>query len=324
MNSGSIDDEASMRRLTSPVAWSAAAIILAVMGTSIVLLRPHPSPPAPIRITVETPEGGSLPLFGRPAVSPDGQSVLFAVALADDRRTVWYLHNIATETNTKLNESEGISGMFWSYDGRAALLNRSGSLWRMDLPSGTRQRLPVAGAYSSWQKEGIVTGGQRGIRWISIDGATERWIKKRDDDNGIVYSYPSLIPGGKWLIYNAESSRDDSKPVSVRIASLDGKVDREIRLAEHPTVYAQPGYLLSLRGDTLTAQAIDPEKGVLLSDMMPVAGPVGSSDREADRLGAFSSSGNGVLVYRNAGLPGGAQTANGFTVIQNWPSLLTK
>lgn len=313
-----------MRRLTSPVIWSAAAVILAGMGVSIALLTPNATLPAPTRFTVETPEDGSLPLFGRPSVSPDGLSVLFAVGLADSRKTVWYLHTLATKKNLILNETENISGMFWSYDSRAALLNRSGSLWRMDLPSGTRERLPSAGAYSSWQKEGIVTGGQRGIRWITLDGTGERWIKKRDDDKGIVYSYPSLIPGGKWLIYNAESSRDDSKFVSVRIASLDGKVDREIRSAERPTIYAEPGYLLSLRGDTLTAQAIDPQSGVLIGNLMPVAGPVGSSDRESDRLGGFSASNNGVLVYRNAGVSGNAQSANSFSVIQNWPSLLTK
>lgn len=313
-----------MRRLTRAVVWSAVAITLAAMGVSIALLKPQTSPPAPIRFTVETPEDGSLPLFGRPSVSPDGKSVLFAVGLADSRRTVWYLHTLATKTNVILSESENISGMFWSYDSRAALLNRSGALWRMDLPSGTRQRLPVPGAYSSWQKEGIVTGGQRGIRWITVDGAEERWIKKRDDDNGIVYSYPSLIPGGKWLIYNAESSRDDSKPVSVRIASLDGKIDREIRIAERPTIYAEPGYLLSLRGDTLTAQAVDAQNGVLTGELIPIAGPVGSSDRESDRLGGFSASSNGVLVYRTAGAPGGAQTANSFSVIEHWPSLLSK
>jgi hypothetical protein len=314
--------KAAKKRRNTVAVWSAVVAACVTLGISSFVVEPETPTRTATRFTVETPENGSMSLFGRPSVSPDGQSVLFAVSLEDSRRTVWYLHSFSTKNSVMLPQSENISAVFWSADSRAVLLYRTGSLWKMDLQSSTPQRLPVAGAYSSWQPEGIVSGGQRGIRRFDADGSHERWIKRRDDEHGVVYSYPTLIPGGRWLIYNAESSRDDTKLVSVRISSLDGTVDREIRLAERPSVYAAPGYLLSIRGDTLTAQAIDPQDGTVRGELQPIAGPVGSSDLGSDRLGAFSASNNGVLVFRNAAVPGGPQAANSFTVIQNWPSLL--
>jgi hypothetical protein len=206
----------------------------------------------------------------------------------------------------------------WSFDSRSILLRRGGALWKMDVHTGSRERLPVQGAYSSWQPEGIVTGGQKGLQWFSADGSGARWIKSRDDENGTVFSYPSLIPGGRWLLYNAENATAAQPGPLLHLASLDGKVDREILKTEHPSIYAGPGYLLSLRGDVLMAQAWDPRSGQLRGDARPIATSLGDSGVGTDRLGSFSASDNGVLAFRRE------KAENSFTVIVNWPSLLTK
>jgi hypothetical protein len=143
-----------------------------------------------------------------------------------------------------------------------------------------------------------------------------RWIKKRDDNKGAAYSYPTLIPGGRWLIYN-EAVSDG---FSVHFCSLDGKPDREILRTEHPAIYSGPGYLLSRRGDTLTAQVIDPGSGSLSGAPTTIVESVGKSGGTVDLLGAFSASDNGVLVFRSDV----KEPPNSFTVIVNWPSLVKK
>jgi hypothetical protein len=271
---------------------------------------------APVRFAVLTPENGSLSLFGRPSVSPDGQSVLFAVADPASRKPVWYLYSLASGASAAVAGTEHTTSVYWSFDSRSVLMSHSNVFWRMDLKGSSPQRLPIMGAYSSWQPEGIVSGGREGLRWFRPDGTGLRWIKKRDENNGTAYSYPTLIPGGHWLIYNVAVSDG----FSVHFSSVDGKVDREIIKTEHPTIYTGPGYLLTRRGDTLTAQAIDPGSGKLSGAATPIVDSIGQSGGTVDLLGAYSASDNGVLVFRSD-----AKAApNSFTVILNWPSLLKK
>jgi hypothetical protein len=59
------------------------------------------------------------------------------------------------------------------------------------------------------------------------------------------------------LTYNVAGTEGAVPGISLHFASLDGKVERQILTCEHAAIYAGPGYLLYLRGNTLTAQAID-------------------------------------------------------------------
>jgi len=67
--------------------------------------------------------------------------------------------------------------------------------------------------------------------------------------------------------------------------------------ADSGAIYAPPGYLLFLRGDTLTAQAFDATRLELNGEPFPVA----EMARNDSTIGApsFSSSDDGVLAYRS-------------------------
>jgi hypothetical protein len=295
-----------------------AVFSAAALAFGLLLLQEKKNLPVPRRLTVDTPNNGALPLFGRPSVSPDGQSILFAVNDPESRNPAWYMHSLATGTSSALPEAGATTAVYWAFDSRSILLSRSNNFWRMDLSTRAPQRLPMVGAYTSWQPEGIVTGGRSGLRWFRPDGSGSRWLKKRDDKDGIAYSYPSLIPGGRWLLYNvAQTDGAAATGFSLHLASLDGKVDRQILTGERAAIYAGPGYLLFLRGDTLTAQAIDPASGKLRGHPAEVAGPIATAEGITDQLGSFSASDNGVLAFRSG-------ATNRFTVMVNWPSLLKK
>ena len=292
------------RRLRGRLAWAGVAVFGATaLAFGFLLLHHEKPPPAPRRFTIATPENGSLQLFGRPSVSPDGQSVLYGVTDPASQNPVWYLHSLATGTSRALAGTETTTSIYWSFDSRSILLSHRNVFWRMDLNGGSPQRSPVAGAYTSWQREGIITGGRSGLRWFRPDGSGVQWVKK-----GTGYSYPSLIPGGRWLMYNAAETEDAATGISLHFASLDGKVDRQILTGEHAAIYAGPGYLLYRYGDTLTAQGIDPESGNLRGDPAPIAGPIGTTAGIIDQLGSFSASDNGVLAFRSPDIAGNRLT----------------
>jgi hypothetical protein len=304
-------------KLSERLAWASAATLAAAALTfGFILLHRENPLPAPVRFTVDTPGNGSVPLFGRPTVSPDGQSVLFAVADPASHSPVWYLYNLASRTSRAVPGTEDTTAVYWSFDSHSILLSRSNVFWRMDLNAGSPQRLSVVGAYSSWQPEGIVAGGRQGLRWFRPDGSGLRWIKRSDETDGKAYSYPSLIPGGRWMMYNIA----EGDGFSVQFASLDGNVAREILKAEHPAIYTGPGYLLFRRGDMLAAQPVDPKSGELRGASILIAGPIGIAAGTIDLLGSFSASDNGVLVFRSDV----KEAPNSFTVIVNWPWLLKK
>jgi len=290
------------RKLRDRLAWAGAAVsTAAALAFGFLLLRQETPTAAPVRFTVDTPENGSMMLFARPSVSPDGESVLFVARDPASQRYVWYLHSLATGTSRALPTPEDATAIYWSFDSRSVLLNRSGALWKMDLNTGSPEQLPFTGNYSSWGPEGIVTATQAGLRFFRPDGSASRWIKQRGDKDPLAYTYPTLMPGGRWLIYNAVRVGEGSTSgESIHLASLDGKVDQQLFTAERAALYAGPGYLLYLRGDTLTAQAIDPESGKLRGGPAPVAGPIEHAGTTVDP-GSFSASANGVLVFRRGG-----------------------
>src|SRR5688500_19540161 len=109
--------------------WVAvAALGICVLATGFFSRYWEKSPlmPAAVRFTVDTPDNGALRLVGRPVISPDGQSVLFAVIDPATGRYVWYQHTFATKLSRVLKGTEEFSSVGWSYDSRSVILRRSG------------------------------------------------------------------------------------------------------------------------------------------------------------------------------------------------------
>src|SRR3954465_15126417 len=105
------------------------AIIVALAAVTLVLgflllRRQQQPPPAPVWFTVETPGHGSLPLFGRPTVSPHGQSVLCSGNDPLRKSSVCPLHSFGTGTSRIVPGSETMIAVNWSFDSRSILLRR--------------------------------------------------------------------------------------------------------------------------------------------------------------------------------------------------------
>jgi hypothetical protein len=92
-------------KLRERLAWAAIAVSTAAAMVSA-LRQERPAPP-PFRITVDTPENGSMPLFRGPSVSPGGESVPLPVTDPAIHNTVVYLHSLATRTSGALPGTDG-------------------------------------------------------------------------------------------------------------------------------------------------------------------------------------------------------------------------
>ena len=108
----------------------------------------------------------------------------------------------------------------------------------------------------------------------------------------LIHMGPSFLPDGRHFLFWAGPADP-----GVYVASLD---DNEVKLVlrtDSAAIYSPAGYLLFMRKSTLMAQPFDAARMSTTGDPMPVA-------EEVDRfisLGAFSVSGDGVLVFRPLG-----------------------
>ena len=272
------------------MAWAAAAAFAVIAIVLAVLLFRQQTPvPRPVRFTVNAPEGTLV--VGRPAISPDGENILFSAVGGQLQQIQIYLLNLATGATRALAGAEGAYSPYWSFDSRSFLVLRDGVLTRMDLNGGQPQalQLPFAPTYSSWGPQGIVSAAGGILRWFQPDGSGLRQLRAPSPKEPGGLAYPSLIPGSQWLLYNSRPVAGiTATPTVVYLMTINGKTDRTLFTADSPAVYGAPGYILYLRGSVLMARPFDPKTGELRGDAAPVV----------EGVDAFSVSDNGVLVYR--------------------------
>ena len=85
---------------------------------------------------------------------------------------------------------------------------------------------------------------------------------------------PSFLPDGDHFLYSIIGNGDQN---GVYVGSLDGKTKKLLVRDLTSAVYAEPGYLLFVRRDTLFAQAFDPRRLELSGQPFFVAEHVGRS-----------------------------------------------
>ena len=279
------------------IPWAAAGVcVVAALALAAMLFREQKPAPHPIRLTVMAPEGTTIEPTGCPRVSPDGEHIIFTARNGDAYQL--YLHTLTSGTSRPLPGTEGCHNAYWSFDSRSFLalcspIGAAADLTRFDLAGGSPQplHLPLQSFYTTWGPGGVVTASGGKLYWLKADGAGLRPF-----NNLPSLSYPTLIPGTGWLLYNEAKNAGTPQAASqVHLASIDDKVDRKLLTTDTPALFASPGYLLYRRGTFLMAQRFDPKSGQALGDAVPAVD--GVSMPEGNTTVFFSASSNGVLAF---------------------------
>jgi serine/threonine protein kinase len=269
----------------------AAACAVVALGLAVLLMRQEKPVARPIRFAIPAPPGTTL--GNHAAISPDGESIAFMASAGSQSHL--YLTSLSTGLTRQLAGTEEAIDALWSFDSRSLLMYRGAGqpLLRMDLSGSLPQMLslpfqPTDG--QAWGPQGIVSGStDHALYSFQPDGSGLRKLRDPAPEDAGGNRYPSLIPGGRWLIYNGlKPSRGIAAPVTVHVSSMDGSRDRMLFATDSGYVfYAPPGYLLYRQGSALTARPIDPRASELRGEAKTVVEGVGN----------FSTSDNGDLAY---------------------------
>jgi eukaryotic-like serine/threonine-protein kinase len=288
--------------------WSVAAIaVLAAVIMAVVYLRRAPQPLHAIRSQISAPEKLTFafagpPPGGGPVLSPDGTRMVFPAQDAQGREVLW-VRPMDSLTAQRLEGTEQGTFPFWSPDGSAIGFFAAGKLKKINASGGPAETLCVApnGRGGSWGRDDVIVFAPEinaGISRVPAAGGAPSPVTHAQQTSGILtHRWPEFLPDGQRFLYWAgDPFATDLSTVGIYIGSLDQTPPKLLLHADSNALYAPPGYLLFLRDRNLMAQAFDARSLKLDGDAFPLADSVASPQNF--RLGLFSVSQNGLLVYQ--------------------------
>jgi eukaryotic-like serine/threonine-protein kinase len=239
------------------------------------------------------------------ALSPDGRDLVFVANSSGGDPVIW-LRSIDQVTAHPLPGTERAQIPFWSPDSRWIGFFAEGKLKKIPVAGGPVQVLAdVADAFGgAWGADDSIIFGKlsSSIFRVSSGGGIVTAITKVDTIMK-AHRWPQFLPDGRHFLFHVQSG--DGEHRGIYVGSLDGGIQKFLLHTESSAVYASPGYLLHVDGDTLLGQAFDAARLEVRGEPFTVAEHVGRSTGFS--IGA-STSGNGMLAYAAAILHRGRLT----------------
>jgi serine/threonine protein kinase len=292
-----VSEAPSKRRPLIPVL--ACVLVAAAAGAAGWLLKPAPASEQVMHLALPLPDEMSLPLFAK--LSPDGRRVVLAVFLGQQDQLVLRSLDSSQIQTLPGTESGFTRSPFWSPDSRSIGFYADGKLKTVSVNGGPAQVLcdaSLAGLGGAWSSDGVIlfTGNSGPLQRVNATGgACTPVMKGGADEND---DSPAFLPDGKHFLYRAKGG--DESTSGIYVASLDNPAGQRLLSDQSSVVFApsthgsRQGYLLFLRGTTLTAQPFDTETLQLAGDAFPVAE---QAAMDYNSQVAASASANGILFY---------------------------
>jgi Tol biopolymer transport system component len=195
-----------------------------------------------------------------PAVSPDGERIVFLAAREGLAPSLW-IRAFRDTAAIALPNTDNAHLPFWSPDSRSIAFFKAGRLYRLDINGGSPQlicELPASsGEGGAWGESGIILFGSivGGIYRVSTSGGTPQTVTSPSGDEQS-HHWPVWLPGERRFLYRTGQG-------SVFLASLEGATRQKVVDANSRVEYVEPGLLLYVRGSSLVAQPFDASRGEL-------------------------------------------------------------
>jgi serine/threonine-protein kinase len=276
---------------------AAAAITGSVAAAAAWYLKPAP-PREVARLVIAQP-GESVTAGRNPlAISPDGQSIVFA---AGQRL---YYRSLSAFDVRPLPGTEGLVAAIvpaFSPDGKsvAFFAISDASVKRLDLAGGVVHTVaPATIPYGlSWSPDGIlIAEGPDGISRVSPNGgAKERIIAVKDRE---IATTPQQLPGGQILFAVATGESLDRWDRAKIVVQAPGSADRKVIVdGGSDPHYLPTGHIVYAVGGTLLAIAFDISRLETRGSAVPVLDGVSRAAAGASGAANVAISETGSLIY---------------------------
>ncbi|HSS44260.1 MAG TPA: protein kinase, partial [Thermoanaerobaculia bacterium] len=239
------------RKNRERAAWiglAVATLVAALFAAGYFRRAPRSSPP--IRASLIFPEKMFL---GELAVSPDGRKVAFTAAKPGGQPGLW-VRSLDAAAGQPVPDAEEAYFPFWSPDSRFVAFFAEGKLKKVDLSGGPVLTICDAerGVGGTWNRDGTIVFAPKPTaalyRVPAAGGQPVAMTKLDASRHETAHRYPEFLPDGRHFLYMAVNlaGPPDDPANAIRVASLDGRIDRPlVRLLSNPTYTS--GNLLYVR-----------------------------------------------------------------------------
>ncbi len=297
--------EISGRGFGSRLPWTLFGLSV-VLGTWFAIGNGTRAPATSSRLLIPVPGATEFGDFGAspPAISPDGQNIVFGVQEPSGETRLW-IRPLDEFTARPLEGTDGASYAFWSPDSRHLGFFRGGQLRRIEVSTGRSQAIGGDGAHTprggSWNSGGKIIyapNSNSGIHVIDAAGNQPRKITEPDPEipDGS-HRWPCFLPDGERFLFTVWSNDfiAQEKVGGVYLGSLSGEPPRRLTADPSLATYSSPNHVLVVRGDNLVAIPFDVHKAEINGEPAVVAS--GVLHNRSNGHSSFSASNDQTLVF---------------------------
>ena len=298
---------AARRRGGSRIAWSVALVCAAAaLAAAFGRWRGHGASVAPadspLQLSLELPAGEKLAIAAATSsgviqLTPDGRQMVYVVrngAATELRR-----RNLETGETSPIAGTTGAWDPSISYDGRWIGFTAAGVLRRVAVQGGApfdiaAKSTPRGAAWSEDGKIYFTPDLYGGLSRVSQDGGAVQRVTDLDKADGEKsHRWPTLLPGGKALVYAALTGRSWNE-AQIVLKRLDTGERRVLIHGGTSPLYAPTGHLVYAREGSLFAVRFDLDRLQVTGQPVEVA-----RDTYIEASGAAGAAFTpaGMLVY---------------------------
>ena len=272
------------------------AIAAGLAGWALRREKPHAS--YSFTIPIATPDYRNL---GAGGLSPDGRMLAFQARDTREAKQYLWLRRFDSIEVRKIAGTEAGTFICWSPDSRFLIFyGQGGNIMKVSVEDGSLQTIARERSFvGAMNEEGvlIIAPLESGLKRLDmVSGRIFPLTKLNASRREFAHMAPSFLPDGKRFLFVARSaaSVDEASRMTLFAASLENGEVHEIGDVTSAAVYAEPGYVLSVREGSLIAQPFDADELRYTGPPQTILDPIA----QVNTSGAFSVSNNGVLVAR--------------------------
>jgi Tol biopolymer transport system component len=239
------------------------------------------------------------------ALSPDGQKLAFVARREDGRTALWIRALAATEAKL-LPGTTDARYPFWSPDGRRLGFFAQNGLKVTELFGGQPQVVAEAGLSQdmrggAWGAGDVILfapGFVGPLRAVPARGGKIEAATRIEEASGIgTHRFPSFLPDGKRFLFYA-STGTGIEPGTLCLGELGSLDSKPLGPVTSTGIWAAPGYVFYVTGDSLVAHRFDDRRNELAGNPVPLgislSGTLAVSGRRS-----LTAAANGVIAYRD-------------------------